>query len=209
MNRIAAAVGLVLVALGLAIFGWKALVYDLPVLPTDAEGLWRVELDVTVRGSGGRGSVRAPVPSTAPGQEVNDERSAADRLLFTIRNQDGERTAVWRGALDGVHDIAYGFRVRLAPVEVPLPADAGRGATRRSRSATANPTREFPSDAPGDRGDAAGARAAAGDRRGGTHPLDLRDGRARGRDGGRRHRRRAAGARQSHAAASAARRRCW
>lgn len=147
MSRVAAAVGLALVAFGLAIFGWKAFVYDLPVLPTDPEGLWRVELDVTVRGAGGRGSVRAPLPSTAPGQEVTDERSAADRLLFTIRTTDGERTAVWRGAFDGVHDIAYGFRVRLAQVEAPLPRDAAPAPPEIAQR-WGQPDREFPSDAP-------------------------------------------------------------
>ncbi len=124
MNRIAAVVGLALVVFGLAIFSWKVFVYDLPVLPTDPEGLWRVELDVTVRGAGARGSVRAPVPSTAVGQDVYDERSSADRLLFTLRTEDGERIAIWRGVFDGVHDIAYGFRVRLAPALTPLPAEA-------------------------------------------------------------------------------------
>jgi transglutaminase-like putative cysteine protease len=147
VNRVAAAVGLALVVFGLAIFGWKALVYDLPVLPTDPEGLWRVELDVTVRGAGGRGSVRAPLPSTAPGQEVTDERSAADRLLFTIRTTDGERTAVWRGAFDGVHDIAYGFRVRLAQVEAPLPRDAAPAPPEIAQR-WGHAEREFPSDAP-------------------------------------------------------------
>jgi len=145
MNRVVAAVGFVLVALGLAVFGWKVVVYDLPVLPTDPEGLWRVELNVTVRGAGGRGSVRAPVPSTAPGQEVYDERSSADRLLFTLRTEDGGRTAVWRGAFDGVHDIAYGFRVRLAPVETPLPTEVG--APPASAQRYAGSTREFPMDA--------------------------------------------------------------
>ena len=147
MSRVAAAVGLALVVFGLAIFVWKAFVYDLPVLPTDAEGLWRVELDVTVRGAGGRGSVRAPLPSTAPGQEVTDERSAADRLLFTIRTTDGERTAVWRGAFDGVHDIAYGFRVRLAQVEAPLPRDAVPAPSEIAQH-WGHAEREFPSDAP-------------------------------------------------------------
>jgi transglutaminase-like putative cysteine protease len=147
VSRVAAAVGLALVALGLAVFGWKVFVYDLPVLPTDPEGLWRVELDVSVRGSSGRGSVRAPVPSTAPGQEVTDERSAADRLLFTIRTTDGERTAIWRGAFDGVHEIAYGFRVRLAQVEAPLPRDAIAASPEIARR-WGHAEREFPSDAP-------------------------------------------------------------
>ena len=146
MNRVAAAVGFVLVALGLAIFGWKAFVYDLPILPTDPEGLWRVELNVTVRGTGGRGSVRAPVPSTAPGQDVYDESSSSDRLLFTLRTEAGERTAIWRGAFDGVHDIAYGFHVRLAPVEAPLPKDVGAPPPEIAQR-YAGAAREFPIDA--------------------------------------------------------------
>ena len=146
MNRVAAVVGLALVAFGAAIFGWKVFVYELPVLPTDPEGLWRVELDVTVRGVGDRGSVRAPVPSTAPGQEVYDERSSADRLLFTLRTEQGERTAVWRGAVDGVHDIAYGFRVRLAPTATPLPAKAAPPPPAIVQD-YGGAAREFPADA--------------------------------------------------------------
>jgi len=147
VNRFAAVTGLVLVALGLGVFAWKVWVYELPVLPTDPEGLWRVELAISVRGVGARGSVRAPVPSTGPGQEVYDERSAADRLLFTIRTEGGERTAIWRGALDGVHEIAYGFRVRLEPIEVPLSSEAVP-IPPEIAAAFAGPTREFPSDAP-------------------------------------------------------------
>jgi hypothetical protein len=147
VNRRAAASGLALVLLGLAIFAWKAVVYDLPVLPTDPEGLWRVELAVSVRGSGDRGSVRAPLPSTGPGQEVYDERSAADRLLFTIRTENGDRTAIWRGAFNGVHDIAYGFRVRLEPIVTPLEAAADVPVPREITDRYARPSREFPSDA--------------------------------------------------------------
>jgi transglutaminase-like putative cysteine protease len=147
VNRLAAVTGLVLVLLGLSIFVWKTTVYELPVLPTDPEGLWRVELGISVRGSGGRGSVRAPLPSTGPGQEVYDERSAADRLLFTIRTENGERTAIWRGAFDGVHDIAYGFRVRLEPILTPLESVASEPAPKEIIERYAGPTRSFPSEA--------------------------------------------------------------
>jgi hypothetical protein len=161
VNRVAAAVGLALVALGLAIFGWKAFVYDLPVLPTDPEGLWRVELDVTVRGIGGRGSVRAPVPSTAlrPGSHRRAlfRRSSA---LHAARKTAAARRLARR--LDGVHDIAYGFRVRLAPVETPLPDGSAR--RRRDRAALRR-SGEFPMDAPRSRRRCV-ARAAAERRRG-------------------------------------------
>lgn len=147
MNRVAAATGLALVALGLAIFVWKVWIYELPVLPTDPEGLWRVELAISVRGVGGPGSVRAPLPTTGPGQEVFDERSSADRLLFTIRTANGDRTAIWRGAFDGVHEIAYGFRVRLEGIDVPLSSEVVPVPPEIAASAL-GATREFPADAP-------------------------------------------------------------
>jgi hypothetical protein len=144
---VAAATGLALIALGLSIFVWKAWIYELPVLPTDPEGLWRVELAISVRGVGGRGSVRAPLPTTGPGQEVYDERSAADRLLFTIRTENGDRTAIWRGAFDGVHEIAYGFRVRLESIDVPLSSEAVPIPPEVAASSL-GATREFPADTP-------------------------------------------------------------
>src|SRR5690606_42131413 len=85
MNRVAALVGLALVALGLGTFAWKVFAYDMPVLPRDPEGLWRVELEITARRAGGRGSVRAPPPATGPGREVYDDRSVADPLAFPCR----------------------------------------------------------------------------------------------------------------------------
>lgn len=147
MSRTTAWAGFVLIAIGAAIFGWKAIVYRLPVLPTDPEGIWRIELAISVRGVGARGSVRAPLPTTGPGQEVYDERSVADRLLFTIRNEDGARTAIWRGRFEGVHEIAYGFRVRLEPIEVPLSAEPVP-IPREIRDDYLGATRELPVDAP-------------------------------------------------------------
>jgi hypothetical protein len=147
VNRVAAVTGLALVLLGLAVFGWKVWGYELPMLPTDPEGLWRVELAISARGVGARGSVRAPLPSTGPGQEVYDERSSADRLLFTIRTEDGARMAIWRGALEGVHDIAYGFRVRLEPIETPLTSDP-LPVPPEIQARWGGASRAFPSDVP-------------------------------------------------------------
>jgi transglutaminase-like putative cysteine protease len=148
MNRVAAATGLVLVALGLGIFAWKVFGYGLPVVPRDPEGLWRVELAITVRGAGTRGSVRAPLPSTGPGQEVYDERSVGDRLNFSIRPEGQDRIAVWRGQIGGIHDIAYGYRVRLAPVEQGLPREIVAPPPREVLRRYAGPSGEFPADAP-------------------------------------------------------------
>ncbi len=147
MNRVAAATGLALVALGLGIFGWKVFGYGMPVVAQDPEGLWRIELSITVRGSGGRGSVRAPLPSTMPGQEVYDDRSVSDRLSFSIRPEEEDRIAVWRGQIGDIHDLAYGYRVRLAPSKQGLPAEIDTPSPELMRS-FGRATRAFPSRSP-------------------------------------------------------------
>jgi hypothetical protein len=148
VNRTAGLVGLLLVLIGLGLFLWKAAVLELPLVATDAEGLWRIELEITARGTGRRGSIRAPLPSTGRGQVVFDERSASDRLLFTIRTEDGDRIGVWSGRLAGVHQVVHGFRVQLAEVTTPLPSRITRLPSRELLARWAGPTREFPSDAP-------------------------------------------------------------
>jgi transglutaminase-like putative cysteine protease len=147
MNRLAAATGLFFVAFGLGIFAWKVFGYGMPVVAQDPEGLWRIELSITVRGSGGRGSVRAPLPSSTPEQEVYDERSVADRLVFSIRTEDSNRIAVWRGQIGDIHDLSYGYRVRLAPSKQALPAQVeapSRDLIKRYGRATGS----FPSGSP-------------------------------------------------------------
>lgn len=148
MNRIAAFVGLLLVLIGLGLFLWKAVVLELPLAATDAEGLWRVELEITLRGTGRRGSVRAPLPSTGRAQVVFDERSASDRLLFTIRTENGDRIGVWSGRLAGVHQLVHGFRVQLSEVATPLPSRITRQPSPELLQRWGDSTREFPSEAP-------------------------------------------------------------
>jgi hypothetical protein len=141
-------VGLLLVLFGLGLFLWKTVMLGLPIAATDAEGLWRIELEITARGTGRRGSIRAPLPSTSPGQVVFDERTASDRLLFTIRTEDGNRIGVWSGRLSGVHQVVHGFRVQLSEVTTPLPRRITRDPSAELRARSASSTREFPSDAP-------------------------------------------------------------
>lgn len=120
MHRSVLLVGALFVALGLGVFGWKTRGLDLPIIPS-GEGPWRVELEITLRGEGRRGSVRAPLPSSGPGQSVFDERTASEGLLFTIRTEDGQRIGVWSGRLSGVVRVVHGFRVQTNPVRVSLP----------------------------------------------------------------------------------------
>ena len=120
MQRSVLLVGALLFAFGLGIFFWKTRGLDMPIIPS-GEGPWRVELEITLRGEGDRGSVRAPLPSSGPGQSVFDERTASEGLLFTIRTEDGQRVGVWSGRLSGVVRVVHGFRVQTSAVRVALP----------------------------------------------------------------------------------------
>lgn len=140
--------GAVLVALGLGIFGWKTLALELPVLPSDVEGLWRVELEVDVRGRGRRGSVSAALPSTGSGQLVSDERVASDRLLFTVREDRGQRKAVWSGVFEDLHSFSHGFRVQLAQVRSPLPDGPVEPPSPYIQETYGRPSPDLPVDAP-------------------------------------------------------------
>ncbi len=148
MNRAAAIAGSLLVALGLSIFAWKTVVLQLPVLPSNVENLWRVELELEARGSGQRGSVRAALPTSDPEQEVFDERETADRLVFTIRTERAQRTGVWSGKFDGVHSVSYAFRVQLADQPLPLPTDFSGKPPKEIVDSYTKPTARFPSDSP-------------------------------------------------------------
>ena len=112
--------GALLLALGLAISAFKVVEHELPLSPTDDRGPWQVELSVSVRGDGQRGSVRSLVPDNEPGQVVFDERFSSDRLEVEVQDRAEGRLAVWSGWLEGVHEVVYRFRVQSTAVEVPL-----------------------------------------------------------------------------------------
>ncbi|MEW6268241.1 MAG: UUP1 family membrane protein, partial [Thermodesulfobacteriota bacterium] len=139
MNRRVAVVGLLLIAFGLSVFAWKAFVLELPLQPTQPGGLWQVEMQITARGSGGEGSIRAALPSSGPGQRVFGERWTSDGLRFSIRSGAEGRTGVWSGRMKGVHRIVYEFRVDLFPA-TPVPATgaaaARNGAAREDGDAS-------------------------------------------------------------------------
>ena len=149
MNRAAALFGALLVLLGLGVFAVKAGVYRIPLAPTDALGPWQVELRVSVRGEGRRGSVRALLPPSDDGQVVFDERTSSDRLTFSIREGDDERVGVWAGWLRDIHEIVYEFRVQIFGLEAPIQTESAEVALpQASQRAYTSPTSEFPASAP-------------------------------------------------------------
>ena len=113
MNRAARITGATLVVFGTVVFLWKLVLLDLPLVPTDPEGLWAADLAVQARGGPGTASITVPLATTEPGQIVFDERAVSEGLRFTMRTDDGQRLGVWSGPIDGSLNVAQGFRVQL------------------------------------------------------------------------------------------------
>jgi len=149
MQRAVLITGTLLIAAGLAIFASKTLRYGIPIAPTENLGPWQVELRISARGEGARGSVRALLPSTEGGQVIFDERSSSDRLQFSIRERAGNRIGVWTGWLEGVHEVVYQFRVQSHAVTTALPAQGPYPKPPRQLSSVwGQPSPGIPADAP-------------------------------------------------------------
>lgn len=148
MHRPVLITGAALIAIGLAVFAWKTGGLGLPLMPGDIEGLWRVEIEISVRGEGHRGSVRTPIPSSGPGQVVFDERTESDRLTYTIRGEGDQRVAVWTGRFEGVHHLVYGFRAQLEEVRTLLPPRVGQPPPREILREYAGASPDLPATSP-------------------------------------------------------------
>lgn len=147
MSRVVLVTGAALVLIGLGLFGWKAGVHDMPLVPSESLGPWQVELRVHLRGDGRRGSVRALLPMRSEGQVVFDERSSSDRMTFSIRDRDGERVGVWTGWIEDIHEIVYEFRVQSFELHQPLPEPVAPPPPS-VRQRWAPPSASFPASAP-------------------------------------------------------------
>jgi hypothetical protein len=114
--------GIIHVAVGLALFSYKVLGLELALVPTNPEGVWQVELALSVRGTGA-GALKAALPSNEASQIVFDETASSDGLSLSIENEGPGRIGVWSGDLKGIHRIVYSFRARLTErdAERPLP----------------------------------------------------------------------------------------
>ena len=148
MSRAAAVTGALLLLLGAVVFGVKVGAYGLPLAPTDARGLWQVALRITVRGAARGASVSALLPSSDHGQLVLDERASSDRLSFSIRTRDEQRTGVWTGRLNGTHELLYEFQVQSTGLDIKLPRRAQGEAPDEINERYREPTATFPSDSP-------------------------------------------------------------
>lgn len=148
MNRAVLSTGLLLIAFGAAVFGWKVVAFDLPLRPSEPEGLWLVQLDIAARGQGARASVRAALPSPRAGQRIFGERGSPGELRFSLREEDDGRAAVWAGWMEDLHRIEYVFRVQLFPQGGSLPKGAVEPPPPSIRSEFAGATVSFPSTAP-------------------------------------------------------------
>jgi hypothetical protein len=115
MDRSILITGLVLVVVGLGPFAWKVFGLGLPVLPEHGRRVWKVQLEIAVRGEGEEGSVVAFLPSRGAGQRIFGENFSSDGLRLSVRDGEEDRAAVWRGRIQSVDRVAYSFNVEVFP----------------------------------------------------------------------------------------------
>jgi hypothetical protein len=148
MHRRVFLTGLAFIAFGSAIFLWKVVGLELPLMPSPPAGLWLVELEVTARGTGVPSSVRATLPPVSPGQVSFGETFSSGDLSLSIRANEDRRLAVWKGPIAGVKKVAYTFRVQLEPVEREISVDRVPPASSELLERYAIGTPGLPADAP-------------------------------------------------------------
>jgi hypothetical protein len=154
MDRHVLIAGTVVVAIGAAVFAWKTVGLGLPVLPSETEHVWEVQLDVAIRGTGEAGSVRVALPGDGPSQRIFGERFSSNGLRLEVRTDDaGRREAIWSGPIDDVDQVSHRFNVQVFSVDPPrgvTPGHERSGETRATQPLVdaLEPAPAFPVDAP-------------------------------------------------------------
>lgn len=139
--------GAIHVTLGLLLFAYKLFGLGLTVVPSNPEGVWQVELAMSVRGSGA-GAVKAALPTSETHQIVFDETASSDGLSLSIEHDGPGRIGVWSGDFQGIRRIVYSFRARLTGGDFELPVAPHRIEIPASVAEFLRPTPAFPSEAP-------------------------------------------------------------
>lgn len=127
-------VGALFAILGVSALLWKALVLETPLLPSDGDELWQIEVSVALRGEGEPGGLRLQLPNSRRGQRIFAEHFHNDGLQVTTRRHKGAREAVWSGPIQGLHRVSYRFRARRFGERVELPLGTPDPATLESTS---------------------------------------------------------------------------
>ena len=106
--------GAACVAVGLGLFAWKVFGLGLPLLPSQPEGLWQVEIRVAGRGSGEAARIRSALPEPSARQLVFGEQFSSGRLRLSLRDdREKGRHALWRGEAGDFFELGIGFRVQI------------------------------------------------------------------------------------------------
>ncbi len=117
-----------LILAGLLPFLWKTIVLDMPIQPSRASKVWRVELQVGARGAGGPGSVTLRLPKTDASQIILDEQIASGHLDYQEQTTpDGSRAAYWQGRIGDLETLSYTFRVHLREGAIDSGGNSGSG----------------------------------------------------------------------------------
>ncbi|MGH7787482.1 MAG: UUP1 family membrane protein, partial [Candidatus Binatia bacterium] len=115
------AVSGLLIAAGVSLFLYKALVLGYPLSTAEEPGTWRVDFVVTVTGKDSRTVVEIPLPRTSGYQRLLTEEVKSEQLRFRIDEVDSDRVGRWSGRIDGSTSLTYEASFDAQAYARPLP----------------------------------------------------------------------------------------
>jgi transglutaminase-like putative cysteine protease len=114
MTRPVVILGSTLLLASAAVFLWKVVGHSMPILPSEADNVWRVELQIDLLALAQRGSVSIQLPKSGARQEIYDERFESEGLSFEVRSAGPQPVGIWSGFVSGTRRLSHTFRVRLS-----------------------------------------------------------------------------------------------
>jgi hypothetical protein len=109
---------------GLALFLYKVLALDYPVIIAEGQNIWRMQLAVEVTGEHGWTTVEAPLPRSMSSQRVLSEEVRGGPFGFKVGEEGGNRYGRWTAQLDGSTVVSYQATVVTEGHTQPLRARA-------------------------------------------------------------------------------------
>ena len=107
-----------LLAVGLGLFAYRALVLGFPLLPGEKTKIWSFEIQAEISSSADGAKVGIYAPPERGNYRALSERFLSDRLSLTVRtDSDGNRRAVWSTTeLDLPTSVYYRARLHRQPL---------------------------------------------------------------------------------------------
>jgi len=137
-----------LVLLGIALFLYKVVFLQYPVITAERRDIWRMQLTIEVTGKGGWTTIEATLPRSTSYQRVLSEEVRSGRFRFSIADESGNRYGRWSAALEGATVVTYQATISTTEYVQHLPSSSGPERYPESVAAFLEPSPGIETDDP-------------------------------------------------------------